>query len=71
MEISKRGQITIPQRLREKHGLRKGVEVELVSAPQGVLIRKRARGQHPVDRVAGILKRPGSCGEYIERLRGR
>ncbi len=53
------------------------VEVEVVEAPGGLLIRKRTTGVHPMDKVFGILQgRPlpgGVAGvdEYIEDIRGR
>ena len=72
MRISERGQITIPKHLRERFGLHPNVEVEVTPTDEGLLIRKRVDGQHPVDRVAGILD--GSdfdVDEYIEEIRGR
>ena len=37
-----------------------------------ILRERRAQGLHPVDRVAGILKRPGwSTDEYMKEIRGR
>ena len=71
MKISERGQITIPKRLRDRFGLHKDVEVELVPANGGVLIQKRSKLKHPVDRVYGILKRPSDTDSYIEEIRGR
>lgn len=76
MRISKRGQITIPKCLRERFGLHPGVEVDLCPTDGGLLVRKRVVGQHPVDKVAGILDK-GTLGEgvsvddYIEEIRGR
>jgi len=71
MKISERGQVTIPKALRERFGLHKDVEVELIPAKEGVLIQKRSRGVHPVDRVYGILNRPSETDHYIEEIRGR
>lgn len=76
LRISKRGQITIPKHLRDRFGMHPGVEVEIVPTDGGLLMRKRAADQHPVDRVAGILGK-GALGEgisvddYIEEIRGR
>lgn len=72
MRISKRGQITIPTDLRDRYGLQPGVEVDLISTEQGLLIRKRTAGEHPVDRVYGILGGAGpDVDDYIEEIRGR
>ncbi|HUT72782.1 MAG TPA: AbrB/MazE/SpoVT family DNA-binding domain-containing protein [Desulfatiglandales bacterium] len=71
MKISERGQITIPKALRDQFGLQMDVEVELVPAKDGVLIQKRSRSKHPVDRVFGILNKPSDTDRYIEQVRGR
>jgi len=70
MKISERGQITIPKSMRKRFGLQRDVEVELVPTSTGLLIRKRSLGRHPVDSVVGVLKRPSSTDEYIEKVRG-
>ena len=51
MRISERGQITIPKHLRDRFGLNRNVEVEVVPTERGLLIQKRTAAQHPVDRV--------------------
>ena len=78
MRVSERGQITIPKRLRDRFGMNHNVEVEIVAADNGLLIRKRTAAEHPVDRVYAILGRreyaddlPGRTDEYIETIRGR
>ena len=73
MKIGERGQVTIPKKLREKYGLQKNVEVEFVQDANGLLLKKRVSGQHPVDRLVGIIEPPFglSVDEYIEEIRGR
>ena len=71
MKISERGQITIPKALRDQFGLQMDVEVELIPTKDGVLIQKRSRSKHPVDRVFGILNKPSDTDGYIEEVRGR
>jgi AbrB family looped-hinge helix DNA binding protein len=71
MKISERGQIAIPKPLRNKLGLLKSVEIDVIPVKDGLLIQKRSRGKHPVDEVMGILKRPSNTDRYIEELRGR
>ena len=78
MRVSERGQITIPKPLRDRFGMNHNVEVEVTPADGGLLIRKCPAGEHPVDRVYGILSRSGgpaipieSVDAYIEEIRGR
>jgi AbrB family looped-hinge helix DNA binding protein len=71
MKISERGQITIPKQLRERFGLLKDVEVELIPINKGILIQKRSRGRHPVDSVLGILNRASDTDSYIDDIRGK
>ena len=76
MRISERGQITIPKHLRERFGMHRDVEVEIMPTDTGLLIRKRVDSRHPVDRVAGILGKDAlgegvSVDDYIEEIRGR
>ncbi len=71
MKISERGQITIPKPLRDRFGLYKNVEIEMIPAKQGILIQKHSRRKHPVDAIYGILNRPSNTDTYIEQIRGR
>ena len=72
VRISQRGQITIPKKLRDRFGMHHNVEVEVVATEDGLLIRKRTDGVHPVDRIVGIFKCPGwSTDEYMKEIRGR
>lgn len=73
MKVGERGQITIPKELRERFGIRKNTEVELVPKDGVICIQKRIRGKHPVDELYGTLKLryAGSVDEYIEEIRGR
>ena len=60
MQISERGQITIPKHLRERFGMHHKVEVEISPTEDGLLIQKRTTAKHPVDRVYGILGKGGA-----------
>ena len=76
MRISERGQITIPKSLRDRFGMHRNVEVEISPTSQGLLIRKRATAQHPVDQVYGILGKDAlgegvDVDEYVEEIRGK
>lgn len=71
MRISERGQVTIPKAIRDRFGFRPDVEVEVRATEKGVLICKRSQGQHPVDQVMGVLRKPSSTDKYIDEVRGR
>ena len=68
MRISEQGQITIPKHLRDRFGMNANVEVEIVLTEQGLLIRRRPAGKHPVERVYGILN-GGNTDNYLGEVR--
>ncbi len=70
MRISEQGQVTIPKHLRDRFGMTANVEVDITPTEQGLLIRKRPAGKHPVERVYGILN-GGNTDEYLDEARGR
>lgn len=39
MRITSKGQVTIPQELRERFALGPGTEVDVIATPEGVLVR--------------------------------
>ena len=69
MRISKRGQIIIPKKLRDRYGMNPDVEVELTPTGHGLLIQKRTASSHPVERVYAILGRDVNTDDYIEEIR--
>ena len=71
MKISERGQITVPKALRDRFGLYKNVEIEIISTKGGILIQKGSRSKHPVDLVYGILEHPSDTDTYLEEVRGK
>ena len=38
--VTRKGQTTIPQKLREKYGLREGTKLDVIDTGEGVLLRK-------------------------------
>ena len=72
MRVSKRGQVTIPKPLRDRYGLYPADEVDFVPTNKGLLLRRRSKGSHPVDRLTGILTdfEFDSTDEFIEAIRG-
>lgn len=73
MKVGQKGQITLPKHVRERFGLKKDTEVEVVVEDGVIVVRKRSQGLHPVDRMYGSarLKYADSVDEYIEEIRGR
>ncbi len=85
MRITDSGRITIPKKLRERLGLGKGVEIDMVPTDEGLLIKRCApagdapnRAREIPDSVLGFLKGRdalaglyNSVDEYIEDIRGR
>ena len=68
--ISTKGQITVPSAIRSELGLAPGTRVEFELREGGVLLRKGGSGEHPVDRVFGVLELSESVDEVIEHMRG-
>ena len=72
MKISERGQITIPQKFRERFGLKPFTEVEMVEENRHLVLRKKVAAECPMDRFVGILGAKGNrTDDIIEELRGR
>ena len=74
MHVGERGQVTIPKGLRDKFGLSKGVEVEVVALPDGIKISKRSAANDRFAQLRGYLKNRrviGDIDEYLKESRGR
>ena len=76
MRVTSKGQVTIPQDVRESAGLMPGSEVEFV-VEKGVVIlrkaksgRKPTRGQRMVERLRGAGTYSMSASEVIALMRG-
>lgn len=68
--ISTKGQITIPAAIRSELGLTPGTRIEFELRDGGALIRKGGSGDHPVDRIFGVLQLSESVDDTIESMRG-
>ncbi len=69
--VTTKGQVTIPKALRDRFGIKPGVRIDFVAAPEGIQLRK------VVDRsrsgVFGCLKKElagSSVKELLDDLRG-
>lgn len=70
MRISEEGKITSPKHLRDRFDTNSDVEITVAPVGDGLLIQKGTVGQHPVERVYGILN-GGNTDEYLDEVRGR
>lgn len=68
--ISSKGQVTLPIEVREQLGLIPGTPVEFELKEEGVLLRKRPSGQHPVDQVWATLRLGRPVDEILDEMRG-
>lgn len=75
MKISERGQITLPKKVRDRHGLRPNTEVEIVEVNHQLVLRKKSGGSRMnIEAVRGILKGHAwgkTTDEVMRRLRDR
>ncbi|MEY4785075.1 MAG: hypothetical protein RIR41_3010 [Pseudomonadota bacterium] len=76
MRITSKGQVTIPQDVRDQAGLMPGTDVEFVLEGKRVVLRKAkvagkaTRGQKLVERLAGTGSYDLGVDEIIRLMRG-
>ena len=73
MKITSKGQVTIPQEVRERHGLLPGTEVAFIDDGQAVRLVKAKggrRGQALVTRMRGRANTRMSTDEILALTRG-
>jgi AbrB family looped-hinge helix DNA binding protein len=68
--ISTKGQITVPQAVRERLGLPPGTPVTFELIEGAVILRKGTPRDHPVDRVFGRLRLGKPVDQFIDEIRG-
>lgn len=74
MNITSKGQVTIPQRIRNRFGLKPGTAVEFVAEGNRVIIQRRKKGKSTVDawlaEAAGFLRTDKTTDELMQLTRG-
>jgi AbrB family looped-hinge helix DNA binding protein len=74
MVITSKGQVTIPQRIRNRHGLKPGTTVEFVSEGTKVLLRPAKDSRNPVDtwlkHATGAAKGKATTAQIMKLTRG-
>lgn len=60
-KISSKGQLVVPKSIREQLNMKPGTEVQFEPAARGFVVRLAERLSHKqrLDRLVGILKKPG------------
>ena len=68
--FNKKGQVTIPKKMREKLGPKPGQVLEF-EAKEGMLIARKTSASMQIDQVIGILQgRIKNVDDYIDDIRG-
>ena len=67
--VGERGQVTIPQALRERYGLRKGTKLVFGVTEVGIVMSPQPPEQDPVWEVFGRLNKGVDTDEFIRDLR--
>lgn len=62
--------MTVPVEVRRRLGLRPGTTVLFEVRENHAVIRKGHPGQHPADRVYGMLKLRRSVDDLLDEMRG-
>jgi AbrB family looped-hinge helix DNA binding protein len=68
--VSEKGQVTIPKRLRDRLGIKRGQLLEFFEERGRLVVVKKSMSDS-LEEVYGILKTRVSSDRLIERLRGR
>lgn len=68
--ISAKGQVTVPADVRNRLGLQPGTVVVFEIRDNAALMRKGSSGEHPVDRVFGMLKLRKPTDALLDEMRG-
>ncbi len=67
--VGERGQVTIPQALRRRYGLRKGTKVIFDVTTDGIVVSPQPPDEDPVWSVFGCLNKGIDTDAFISELR--
>lgn len=74
MRITSKGQVTIPQRIRNRYGLKPGTAVEFIPDGGKVLLQPKKRSRHPVEdwlqQATGAAKGKATTTQLMQLTRG-
>ena len=75
MRLTQKGQVTVPKSLRDRYGLKTGMELEFEATEGGVLLRpagvnKLAQVREAIESVRGIVSGGMTTDEIMELTRG-
>ncbi len=68
MQVTQKGQVTIPQEIREHFGFLPNTEVEFVVDDGNVILRKK-KGGSPFRKMRGLVKGKFTTDEIMELTR--
>jgi antitoxin PrlF len=68
-KVGERGQVTIPKSLRDRMGIRPGMEVEFQEEP-GRLVLQKADVLERIRRLGGRMELGMSTDEFLDLIRG-
>lgn len=67
--VTRKGQVTIPKRVREELGIHAGTELEV--AVEGNVVRlHKVENRQAIERWRGVLDLPEPVDDFVEGLRG-
>lgn len=64
--VTRKGQTTIPQQLREKYGLKEGTELDVIDTGEGVLLKKTLS---TTDLIGTSRSTFGEMKKHLEEIR--
>jgi AbrB family looped-hinge helix DNA binding protein len=70
MRVTEKGQVTIPRRIRERLGVRPGMQVRFREVNHRVVLEKIGHERSPFQDLYGLLGTPQKSDRLLRQLRG-
>lgn len=67
--VGERGQVTIPQAMRRRYGIRPGQDVLFEEHPDGLILRRQV-AEEPLRALLGRIRERVDVDRYLEESRG-